>query len=109
MIKITSFYPFRNLLRVTQEFREDKVIVSMKSLTFENDFDFEYKEVGEISDAFYANGNQMDFSYGLLAITAFTLPLFYDFIYAHPMLLRIEQALIVTGVLLYITGFKKSW
>jgi len=109
MIKITSFYPFRSFLRVTQEFHEDKAIVKMKSLTFEREFEFEYKNVGEISDSFHTNNSQMNFGFWLLFFTGITLAIFCSFIYAHPILLRIEQLLYVCGLLLYFTGFKKSW
>jgi len=96
-------------LRVTQEFHEDKAVVKMKSLTFEREFEFEYKDVGEISDAFYTNNSQMNFSFWLLFFTGVTLSVFCKFIYANPILLRIEQILYVCGLLLYFTGFKKSW
>ena len=109
MIKISSFYPFRNFLRVIQEFQEDKAIVKMKSLTFEREFEFEYKDVGEISDRFYANNSQMNFGFWLLFGTGVSLSVFCRFIYANPILLRIEQILYVCGLILYFTGFKKSW
>jgi len=109
MIKITSFYLFQSLRRVTQEFHEDKAIVKMKSLTFEREFEFEYKDVGEISDAFYANSGQTNFGFWLLFFSAITLTVLRSFIYANLVLLRIEQILYISGLLLYFTSFKRSW
>jgi hypothetical protein len=109
MIKLSSSYPFSGFLRVAQEFHEEKAIVKMKSLTFEREFEFEYKDVGEISDVFYASNDQMDFAFWLLVLNALTLGLFHDFISANSILLRIEQILYVCGLVLYFTGFKKTW
>jgi len=109
MIKITSFHPFQGWLKVTQEFHEDKAFVKMKSLTFEREFEFEYKDVHEISETVYANNSQMNFGFWLLGFTAFTLVLCRNLINAHSILLLIEQVLYVCGLFLFITSFKKSW
>lgn len=109
MIKISSFYPFQSLLRITQEFHEDKAVVKMKSLTFEREFEFEYKDVGEISDAFSTDNNQMSFGFWLLGFTMFTLVLFRGFVDTNPILLRMGQILYVCGLFLFVTSFKKSW
>jgi hypothetical protein len=109
MIKISSFYPFAGLLSVTQEFHEEKAFVKMKSLTYEHDSEFDYKDVGGISDGFYANSSQCNFGFWLLLVMGFILSVFCNSLYANPILLRIGQILYVCGLLLYITGFKKSW
>ncbi len=109
MIKLTSFYPFENLLRVTQEFHEDKAIVKMKSLTFERDFEFNYKDVSEISDAFLISSSQNFFSFWLLAGTAFVLSLFCNLIYANLILLRLIHIIYICAALLHVTSFIKSW
>jgi len=49
MIKITSFYPFQNFMRITQDFYEDKAVVEIKSLTLEHEYEFEYKDVFRIA------------------------------------------------------------
>jgi hypothetical protein len=109
MIKLSSFYPFSKLLRVTQEFHEEKAFVKMKSLTFEQNFDFEYKDVGEISDTFVANNSQLIFSFVVLLIVSGVLVIFCRPIYANPVLLRSAQILYVGALLLHLTAFKKSW
>ncbi len=108
-IKTTSFYLFRNFLRITQEFHEDKAFIKMKSLTFERDYEFEYKDVCEISDSYITDGYRLNFSYWILLISTITLVIFCNFIYANPILLRIEQILYLTGLLLLITSFRKTW
>ena len=92
MIKLTSFYPFENFLRVTQEFYDDKAIVKTKSLRFERGYEFNYKDVGEISDAFLGSNRQSDFSFWLLAYTSFALTVFHKEIYNYLFLLRTAQA-----------------
>lgn len=109
MIKISSFYPFQNLLRVTHEFYDDKVCVKTKSLNSEQEFDFDYRDVAEISDSFHSNGHQTDFGFWLLLVSAFLIALFCRPIYANPILLLLGQALYLSGIFLYFAGFKKSW
>lgn len=113
MIKISSFYPFASLLKVTQEFYDEKALVKMKSLTYEREFEFEYKDVGEISDRFFINSSQNNFGFWLLfsIMLEFSLlvSVFYNFAATHLVLLRIGQILYVCGLILYITSFKKSW
>jgi hypothetical protein len=109
MIKITSYFPFQNLLKVTKEFHEDKAIVKTKSLTFESEFEFEYKDVVEVIDAFKSEYSQVEFGFWLLAISSFLSAVFRAFVYAHPPLLRIEQTLYIFGLLTFITAFKRTW
>lgn len=109
MIKLTSFYPFSNFLKVTQEFHEDKAIVKIKSLNAEREFEFDYKDVTEISDAFLISSSQNTFSFWLLAMTAFVLSLFCNLIYSNLILFRLTQIIYVCAILLYVTSFIKSW
>jgi len=107
MIKITSFYPFQNLLRVTQEFYEDKIVVNVKSLTFDNSKEINYKDVREISDGFTAQkGN---FGFILIAITGFSLSIFHNWLYGNPFWFRVAQIIFVIGIALYISRYVKSW
>ncbi|MFT3896079.1 MAG: hypothetical protein QM730_31065 [Anaerolineales bacterium] len=112
MIKLSSFYPFAGFMRVTQEFYEEKALVKTKSLTYENIFEFEYKDVDEISNVSYVDNSQNSFAFWLLVIISITLALlvgvFCNFIAANTILLRIEQFLYVCGLILYITSFKKN-
>ena len=109
MIKIVAFYPFQNLLRVTQEFYEDKALVKIKSLALEREFDIAYEDVAEISDSFGANNSQNNFGFWLLPPSALILGLFDLVISVHPVLLHSAQLLYICGLFLYITGFIKSW
>lgn len=109
MIKLTSFYPFENFLRVTQEFYDNKIVVKRKSLDSESEFEFQYEDLGEISDIYYMSNSQYNFSFFLLAFTAATLTLACNFIYSHPLLHRIFQAIYVFSILLYATSFIRSW
>ena len=109
MIKLTSFYPFENFLRVTQEFYDDKAIVKTKSLRFERGYEFNYKDVGEISDAFLGSNRQSDFSFWLLAYTSFALTVFHKEIYNYLFLLRTAQALYICALFLFATSFIRSW
>jgi len=108
MIKTTSFYPFQNLRRVTQEFYDDKAIVRDRSLTTEREFDFEYKDIDEISETLYVSRSQLTISFWAICLSAFTLSAFCNFIYAHPFLLFIEQAIYIGGVILLVASFKKN-
>lgn len=109
MITITSFYPFKNLLRVTQEFYEDRAVVRMKSLTYEHDYEIDYKELDEISDKYHINENQVAFGVGFLAFITIALIFFFDNINAYPLLLRTVQVFYVCGFIVFIAGFKKNW
>lgn len=109
MIKIKLFYPFQNLLRVSQEFYEDKAIVKTKSLSFEQVYEFNYKDVVEVIDAFKSEYSQITFSFYLLLAINFLLALFDKFIYSHQVLLRVGEALYLLGLLLFTTGFKRTW
>ena len=108
MIKITSFYPFQNLLRVTQEFYEDKAVVKGKSLSYEHEYEFEYKDVEKISDSFSANMDQIGFSMSLLTLTFIGLSVFDSQVLAHPIWLRIGQVVYILGLALVLLGFKKT-
>lgn len=109
IIKITSFYPFRNFLRITQEFYEDKATVKVKSLTFEHEYQFDYKDVAKITDSFSTDSDQRDFGVYLMVFGAFPFVFFYNFVSTHPFLLRIEQVLYVIGLFLFLTSFAKRW
>lgn len=108
MIKTTSLYPFQNLLGVTQEFHQDKAVVKVKSLSYEHEYEFEYKDVYEISDSFLANINQINFSVALLTLTFIGLSVFDSQVLAHPIWLRIGQVIYILGLVLLLLGFKKN-
>ena len=109
MIKITSFYPFSSLLRITREFHDDKVVVKTKSLTFENESEFAYSKVNEISDSYHVTSSQMGFSYFLLLFNSLALSVFCKAIYANPVLLRGVQIIYICGIFLFVTSLIKSW
>jgi hypothetical protein len=109
MIKVISFSLFQSLLRVTQEFHEEKALVKVKSLTFEREYEFEYKNVREISDAFHANSSQIVFSFWILFFSSLGIVWFWRFLYSNPLFLRIWQAVYISAWLLFLTGFKRSW
>jgi len=85
MIELTSFYPLQNFPKVSEEYFEDRAILKAKSLSFEQDFDFEYKDVVQITGAFRSTYNQITFGFYLL------LAVFNNYIYNHQTLLRIGQ------------------
>lgn len=109
MITITSFYPFENFLRTTHEFHDDKAVVKMKSLTYERDYEFDYKELDEIYDKYHANEYQISFGIVVLTLLTFALLLFYNNIYAQPVLLGTVRMFFVCGFIIFISGFKKNW
>jgi hypothetical protein len=109
MIKLTSFYPFAGFLRVTQEFHEDKFVVKTKSLTFEQETEFRYDQVAEISDSYQSSSSQMNFGFWLIFIVCAAFLFACNPIYANIVLLRIVQAIYIWGVLLCITGYIKGW
>lgn len=109
MIKISSFYPFFRLLRVTQEFHEENAVVKMESLTSKEKVDFEYNEVGEISDRFITDNSQLSFSFWTLLIISLLLAIFCRPIYATPILLRVAQIVYIGAFLLHFTALKKNW
>src|SRR5437867_1207393 len=108
MITITSFYPFRNLLRITQEFYEDKALVRMRSLTLEREFEFSYAEVNEISYVNQANGSQTMFGFEALAFIGIILIVCSKIIYARPWLILLTQSSYVLAVIIFLTGFIKN-
>lgn len=109
MIKITSFNPFRNFLRITQEFHEDKVFVRMKSLSIERNIEFNYEEVGEIRDGFYTSKDQRSFGFFTVLILSMLLTAFCRWLINNPIWLLILQILFISGILLYILSYFKKW
>lgn len=107
MIKITSFHPFSNFLRRTQEFQENKASVQIKSFTFEREFEFEYKDVAEISCEDSASEDQVNFGFNLLVIGEAFLVLFY-ILDIDSVLLQFAQAIYVLAAVLLFTGFIKN-
>jgi hypothetical protein len=108
MIKITSFYPFRNFLRITQEFYEDKAVVKIRSLTVEREFEFKYSDVSAISSENIASSDQMIFGFRLLALVSFVLVFFGEPLATNLILLRIVKISYVIAVMLFMTGFIKN-
>jgi hypothetical protein len=109
MIEIKSFYPFLNWSRVTQEFYEDKAIVKWRSLTIEHEFEFEYKDVVEITNSVGSDGSQNSFGFRTIILTPFGLGLLSFWGATHSILLQLLQTFYLCGLVLYITSFKKSW
>lgn len=109
MIKLTSFLPFQNFLRSTQEYHEDKALIRIKSLIVDREYEFKYKDVAEILDSFKCEHNQLTFGFWLLGFSTLMAFIFDSYLYAHPFLLRIEQVVYIAGLLIFFTGFKKTW
>lgn len=109
MIRLESFYPFRQWLRITQEFHDDRATVKLKSITFEREFEFEYKDVAEISDAFIVKTDQMSFSFWLLLLESVLISYFCNYLYTHSMLLQISRVLFLLTIALLISSFKRTW
>lgn len=109
MIKITSFYPFQNFLRITHEFHEDKAVIKSKSLSFEHNHEFSYNEVSEISDGFYISRYQRFFGFFVILISNMFLSIFCEWLTNHPIWLGIAQITFISGVILYITSYIKTW
>lgn len=109
MITIKSFLPFRNMLRATHEFHDEKAIVKIKSITLEREYGFDYKDVMEISDAFHMDSDKASFGFWLLVFSAFILAAFSSRLHSIPLLLHIMQITFACGLFFYITSFKKSW
>jgi hypothetical protein len=109
MIKITSFYPFQNFLRITQEFHEDKAVIKSKSLSFEHNHEFSYKEVGEILDGFYPSRDQRFFGFFVIVISNMFLSIFCEWLTNRPIWLGIAQTTFISGLILYITSYIKTW
>jgi hypothetical protein len=108
MIKISSIYPFSKLLRITQEFHEDKVVVKTKSFTFEREFEFEYKDIAEISCEDSASTDQINFGFGLLAIGLCSVFFVHDVLHIDSVIFQITQAVYISAAILLFTGFIKN-
>lgn len=108
MIKLTSFRPFPSWLRVTQEFRDDKIIVTQKSLTAEVKFDVRYDQIAYIKYVTRANASHT--TTGLIIVGALSLIsiLLYKAIYSNSILLSIMQVLLPLTILFSLLGFRKS-
>ncbi len=108
MIKINSFYPFSNFLRVSAEFHEEKAIIKTKSLTFEREHEFRYDQVTEIAYQSQVQGSQMMFGFVVLAFFGAVFLICSNLIYARPWLLQVIRALYVIFVIVFLTSFIKS-
>lgn len=107
VIKITSFYLFKNFLYVVQEFYDDKVVVKTKSLKGIYEYNFFYDDVQIISEMYHAADDQRNFGFYTVLFASFTLTAFFDFLQSHTILLQPNQFLFISGFLLFITGFIK--
>ena len=107
MIKTSSFYPFQNLLRVTQEFHEDKVDVRTKSLVSEHNYSFSYTEVAEISCAKYNFSSQWMWGFGLMGI-AFWILLISNIVTINQSLHTTAKIFYVFGLILYLISFTRK-
>jgi hypothetical protein len=109
MIKITSFNPFQNFLRITQEFHEDKAIVRLKSLSTERTTEFSYEEVGEIRDGFYTANSQRTFGFFTILFSNMVLVIFCNWLTSQPAWYLIPKITLISGVFLYISSYLKKW
>lgn len=108
MIKLTSFYPFSNFLKITNEFHNDKVVVKMKSLTHEYEFELSDQEITKISCENNTSRDQRNFSSGLIIYIGFIFVLFFNILSARPILYHIMQVLYTCTAVLFITSFVKQ-
>ena len=108
MIKLTSFYPFPSWLRITQEFKDDKIVVTQKSLTAEVKFDVKYEQIAYIK--YVARANASHTTAGLITVGALSLIsiFFCKALYGNPILLAIMQVLLPLTILLSLLGLRKS-
>lgn len=109
MIKITSFNPFQNFLRITQEFHEDKAIVRLKSLSTERTTEFSYEEVGEIRDGFYTANSQRTFGFFTILVSNMVLVIFCNWLTSQPAWYLIPKITLISGIFLYISSYLKKW
>lgn len=107
MIKITSFDLFQGFLQVTHEFHEAKSAVQIKSLTFEHSFEFEYKDVSEISDGFFTSSSTT-VGFWVMLSTAWALIIFCNWFYKNLIWLHTIQIIFVSGIILFTIGFIKN-
>jgi hypothetical protein len=112
MIKITSFYPFSNLLTVSQIFSEDHATVTIRSLTSERNFEFAYTEVAKIHHTSEASSNQISFGFVMMGFPlAFFLITFFlseENVLRSSSILLLIQFLYIIAFLILITGFVKQ-
>lgn len=108
MIKLTSFHPFPSWLRVTQEFGDDKIVVTQKSLTAEVKFDVKYEQIAYIKYVTRANASHT--TTGLITVGALSLIsiFFCKALYGNPVLLTIMQVLLPLTILFSLLGFRKK-
>jgi len=105
MIELKFFYPFSNFLRVTAKFDEEKAVVKTKSLTFEQEFEFRYEQVAEITYQTHVSSSRMSFSFVLLGIFSFIFAVFFNGIYARPWLLQVMRSSYGISAILVLASF----
>lgn len=104
MIKLTSFYPFSNFMRITQEFHEDKAVVKWSSLKAEREYTFNYNKITRISYSKEASESQMFFGLSLALLSIIVVVLFSSQIHANPLALRSVRVLFLLTVSIFVTG-----
>jgi hypothetical protein len=109
MIKITSFYPLQNLGKVTQEFYDDKAVVTPKSLNYEGQSEFLYSEVGEIKYSFQSHTEEKLFGFFIIFLSSLLFNLFYGWLYNHIPWLKVVQFTFMGGMIIYIVSHIKHW
>jgi hypothetical protein len=109
MIKIMSFYPLRNLGKVTQEFYDDKAVITSKSLNYEGQSEFSYSDVGEINYNFHSHTEERLFGFFTIFLSSLISSLFWEWLYNHTFWLKVVQIAFLGGTVIYIVSYIKHW
>ena len=95
-------------MRVSQEFHEEKVFVKIKSFSFEKEYEFEYKDISEISDGRITNTSQMNASFWALLAETMAIAYFNSYVCNYPLLLQVARIIFILTFILLVTSFKKT-
>lgn len=107
MITIHKSFHFNNLVRWAWEFQEDSVLISMRSLTAENDWVVPYHSIKRIYHQRNVDFSNFDLAMKLVMIIALGMLLNNIWHFFNPVILMIAKILVVLAVLLWLTGTKK--
>lgn len=107
MVTIHKSYPFKNFARWIWEFKADRVLVSMHSLTADNHWEVPYRNIQRIHHRKDVDFSTINVASSIVALLVFGLLANAVWHFANPIVWSVAKVLAIVALLLWIPGFKK--
>jgi hypothetical protein len=108
MISIKTFQISKYFERRTYEFFDEKLIVKIKSLMAETEYEVKYEKIKVIETLKQVDSGWVWAGFALLSLPVIIFLLFNLQVESHPILQMIQKVLLVLGLILYIPAFRRN-